>query len=134
MKKKIQKISKYAPSIFQGRIDFKEAARGAALAAEYPIERGAFRSLWIALLLCVALYMYFVGATILNVIARKEALQQTANLASAVSQLEREYFSAAAAIGPSEGGRLGLAPVADTAFVQRPGNAASAATIGGNEI
>ncbi|MBI4079870.1 hypothetical protein HY414_01400 [Candidatus Kaiserbacteria bacterium] len=86
-----------------------------------------------ATILLAFAYVYFVGATILNVIARKEALAQTVNLATAVSQLESEYFALAQALGPEDGSRLGLSPVSDTLYVYRPGNAAAAST-DSNEI
>lgn len=139
MRKRIQKISKYAPSIFQGRIDFARSSgrrtrgHGVSLSIEHPAERVVFRVLLFTLAMFAVLYVYFVGATILNVVARKEAITQTASLASAVSKLEREYFVATQDVGPEDGTRLGLAPVSQTDYVHRPGNAASAA-LPGNDI
>lgn len=132
MRTRIQKISKYAPSIFQGKIDFSSRNKGFSLTVEHPAERIVFRTLVSALFLLAILYVYFVGATILNVVARKEAVAQTAHLASAVSELERDYFAISKAIGPEDGARLGLAPVANTVYIHRPGNAALAGQASGN--
>jgi len=126
MRTRIQKISKYAPSIFQGKLDFSAKSRGFSLTVEHSAERVFLRFLIVAFGSLALLYIYFVGATILNVVATKEAGVQTATITSAVSKLEREYFAATQGIGPEDGARLGLAPVAHTVYVHRPGNAAMA--------
>lgn len=137
MRTRIQKISKYAPSIFQGKIDFSAGrhvrGRGFSLTIEHPAEPAAFRSLVAVLGVLAVLYVYFVGSTVLNVVARKEANMQATSLASAVAQLESDYFAATQEIGPEDGARLGLAPVAQTEYVHRPGNAV-VLTTPGNEI
>lgn len=84
------------------------------------------RMLMGALAVLASLYVYFVGASVLNVIARKEALTQTASLTNAVSQLEREYFAASQGVGAEDGARLGLIPLENTIYIHRPGNAALA--------
>jgi len=125
MRKRIQRISKYAPSIFQGRLELSTHVRGAAFAIEHPFERNAFRILLVLLALAAALYIYFVGASILNVIARKEAMRTTANLASSVAELEKQYFALAKGITPEEGQRLGLSAVSETSYVRTPGGVAA---------
>ncbi|MBI4093780.1 hypothetical protein HY417_02350 [Candidatus Kaiserbacteria bacterium] len=126
MRAKIQKISKYAPSIFQGKLDFR-AKRGAlSLTSEHPAERAFMCMLIAAIVTLGVLYVYFVGGTTLNVIARKEARAEIASLATIVSELERGYFALAQGIGPEDGERLGLSPVANTSYVHHPGNAAHA--------
>jgi len=132
MGQRLQKISRYRPSIFQGRLDFSPHA-AVSLTAEHPSEQVVFRALMAALVGLVLTYVYCVGSTVLNVIARKEALSQTAMLRSSVSTLEAGYYTASAAVTPTEGERLGLSAVSETAFVYRPGTAA-AATIGRNEL
>ena len=119
MKARIQKISRYAPSIFQGRLDFA-ARRAVSLTLEHPAERVVLRVLMLSLTLLAVLYVYFVGASIVNVIARKDALKQIATLASAVAMLEREYFVASGAISPESGLGLGLVPIENTAYVHTP--------------
>ena len=117
MRARIQKISKYAPSIFQGKLDFA-GRRAISLTLEHPTERIALRVLAFSLTVLVLLYAYFVSASIINVIARKDALKQIATLASAVASLEREYFAAAQAVDPESGTRLGLVPVGKTTYVR----------------
>lgn len=124
MRARIQKISRYAPSIFQGKIDFSSARRSFSLTVEHPFEPAILRILAGLILLLGFAYVYFVGATILNVVARKDAMSQSASLTSAVSNLEREYFALSHELGPDDGTRLGLAPVSDTVYVHRPGNTA----------
>ncbi len=118
-------ISKYAPSIFQGKIAFA-APRQFSLTIEHPAERIAFRVLAGALLLLGLTYLYFVSATVLNVVARRQASVQSTKLATDVSLLESQYFAASEDVKPENAGELGLVPVAHTAYVYRPGNAAAA--------
>ncbi|OGG80637.1 hypothetical protein A3A39_04065 [Candidatus Kaiserbacteria bacterium RIFCSPLOWO2_01_FULL_54_13] len=126
MRARIQKISKYAPSIFQGRLNFSSGRRGFTLTLEHPAERITFWLLLGALGVIAALYLYLVGISILNVIARKNALEESVGISSAVSQLERDYFAATQGIGPEDGTRIGLSPVANTVYIHRPGNTAVA--------
>lgn len=126
MRTKIQKISKYTPSIFQGKIDFSPAHAGFSFVAEHPAERAALRILFIILATLACFYVYFVGTTILNVIGSKEARAESLRLTSVVANLEREYFTASHGLGPADGARLGLSPVSKTTYVRRPGNAAVA--------
>ena len=133
MRAKIQKISKYAPSIFQGKLDLGGKRSVFSLTAEHPFERAFLRMLIVAIVAFSVLYVYFVGATTLNVIARKEARAETLKLATVVSELERDYFALSQGVGPEDGERLGLSPVADTSYVHLPGNAAQA-EVDSNEL
>ncbi len=117
----LHRMSKYRPSIFQGRLDLFHTTPSLSLTREHPAERTVFRTLIATLLVIACVYIYFVGASVLNVIARKEALLQTARLTGAVSVLEREYFLVAKSVTPEAGERLGLAPVSKTAYVRRLG-------------
>ena len=119
MRARIQKISKYAPSIFQGKLNLASNRRTISLTLEHPAERVLLRVLVLSLTALAVLYVYFVGASILNIIARKDALKQIATLASAVAYLEREYFVASGSVGPENGARLGLTPVGNTTYVHR---------------
>src|SRR3989344_6074225 len=105
MRARIQKISKYAPSIFQGKLDLAGRRRSVSLTVEHTVERLLLRALIGAVVVLACAYAYFVIATTLNVIARKEALAQSMNLATAVSKLEREYFAVSQGVGPEEGAR-----------------------------
>ncbi|RJR13667.1 hypothetical protein C4585_01695 [Candidatus Parcubacteria bacterium] len=130
---RIYKISKYKPSIFQGSLGFKPQRTRFSLAVEHPMERLLFRFLAAVLVGLIFAYVYFVSASVLNVVARKEALSNIASLGSSVALLERDYYAATAAITPSTGENLGLTPISNTRYVHRPG-AVGAATPSTNEI
>lgn len=133
MRTRIHKISKYAPSIFQGRLNFSSVQRDVSLALEHPAERIALRVFTILLLAVIAGYLYFVSASILNVIARKEALSRVAVIQGSIGGLEQSYFELSSGISPESGASLGLAPITHQSYVYRPGNV-GAATIAVNEI
>ncbi|RJQ35057.1 hypothetical protein C4556_00900 [Candidatus Parcubacteria bacterium] len=118
---RIHKISRYKPSIFQGSLRLSTERGGFSLTVEHPAERVLFKTLIAALALLTVGYVYFVSASVLNVIARKDAVRETASLESKVSLLERDYYAATAALTPSSGERLGLSPVSNTRYVHRPG-------------
>ena len=133
MRAHIHKISKYAPSIFQGRLDFSSARGGISLTLEHPAERLALRILVLALVFVMCAYFYFIAASILNVIARKEALTKVTMIQGSIGGREQQYFELTKGITPQDGPELGLTPVAKKAYVYRPGNV-GAATIARNEI
>lgn len=133
MRARIHKISRYAPSIFQGRLDFSSVQRDVSLSLEHPVERVALRILSIILLAAICGYLYFVSASILNVIARKEALTRISVIQGSIGGLEQHYFKLSSGISPEVGGALGLAPIGKQHYVYRPGNV-GAATIVRNEI
>lgn len=133
MTKKLLKISKYRPSIFQGKLDFSSAHRGVSLSLEHPAERLVLRVLSIALLALVCGYLYFVSASVLNVIARKEALARVVVIQGSIGGLEQEYFKLSQSVTAQTGEALGLSPVGQPKYVYRPGNV-GAATIARNEI
>ena len=133
MTKRLLKISKYRPSIFQGKIDFSSAQRGVSLSVEHPAERLALRIISLALITLICGYLYFVSASVLNVIARKEALAQVAVVQGTIGGLEQEYFALSQSVSPQIGRALGLSPVGEPKYVYRPGNV-GAATIARNEI
>jgi hypothetical protein len=131
------KISKHIPSVLQGSLDFSPG-RTISLSIEHPTESVLLR--WLVALVVVFLcaYVYFVSLSVLNVIARKEALASIAKLQSAISLMERDYFALSQRVVPSEGASLGLAPISAISYVYRPGNTAMAdtetGTIQANEI
>ncbi len=133
MRTRIHKISRYAPSIFQGKLDFSSVQRGVSLSLEHPGERVALRVLTVILAAAICGYLYFVSASILNVIARKEALARVSVIQGSIGGLEQHYFELSSGIGPESASSLGLAPVSNQTFVYRPGNV-GAATIARNEI
>ena len=92
-----------------------------ALSAEHPMEASLFRyvSLAVAILLCA--YLYFVSATVLIVIAQREASRSSAALQSDIGVLEQKYFSLSQEITEEIAGTLGLEPIAARSYVYRPG-------------
>lgn len=124
-------IRKHKPSIFQGKIAFA-AAPSISLSVEHPFEQHLFRVFGGTLALLACLYLYFVSASVLNVIARKEASAQSARLATEVSGLERQYYVASGEVKPEDGASMGLAPVSETAYVYRAGASASARVAASN--
>jgi hypothetical protein len=131
------KISKHIPSVLQGSLDFSPG-RSISLVIEHPAESVILR--WLAAIVVVFLcaYVYFVSLSVLNVIARKEALAGVAKLQGAISLMERDYFALSQKVVPSEGASLGLAPISNISYVYRSGNTAmadtAAGTIQANEI
>ena len=86
-----------------------------------PREESAIRFLGVALVLLVFAYIFFVSLSIVNVIARKEANDETKALRSIVGQLERNYFTLSHGVQAADGKGLGLTGVSDTEFIHRPG-------------
>lgn len=123
----------HKPSIFQATLQFPVARGVFALNSEHPLEHTAFRIFSATLLLLTFSYIYLVGSSAFNVIARKEAMAQSARVGASIGASEREYFTASQKVTPEEGLSLGLAPVAKTAYVYRPGPVGQAALVH-NEI
>lgn len=98
----------------------------AILSVEHLYERTAFRVLFAVLGILLCSYLYFVGSSVLNIIARKEATRASASLQGAISQLEKEYFVLTESVTPASAESIGLAPIGTTLYVYRPGNAAVA--------
>jgi hypothetical protein len=119
------KISKHIPSVFQGSFDFTKR-RAISLSVEHPLEQTALR--WLVALIVVFLctYLYFVSMSVLNVIARKEALSQISRIESSISTKEHDYFALSEEVVPSTGDSLGLSPLSNITYVYRPGNTALA--------
>lgn len=91
----------------------------AALSLEMPYEQAIFRYLCIAVALIVLAYLYLVSASVLNVIAQREAAQGSSRIESNIGVLEGKYFSLSEAVTPAEASKLGLAKVTETSFVYR---------------
>ena len=136
------KISKHIPSVFQGSFDFS-GGRSISLSIEHPVEATILRSLVALVVILLCAYLYFVSLSVLNVIARKEALAGISKFQSSISGMEQQYFALSETVKPSEGTYLGLSPLTNITYAYRPGNTAAAlthkpgqgqATIGGNAI
>ena len=111
----------HKPSIFQAQLKFPASRGTFALNSEHPLERAAFRALAAVLFILICGYLYFVVASVLNVIARKEAISRSTQLSSAIGAYERDYFAISEKVKPDAGAPLGLYPVSNTAYVHRPG-------------
>lgn len=127
MTKHLKKISKYTPSIFQGTLELS-VAQGFSLTREHPYERAVLKSLVLVLGILSFGYVYFVGVSVLNIVARKEADAQTVKLQSAIASMEQQYFALSHEVDESAAYAIGLAPIAETHFVYRPGNLTAAET------
>lgn len=90
------------------------------------------RGLVLLLALISSLYLYFVAASVLNIIAKKEAASNSASLQSAIGQLEGEYFSLSQSVTPEAALSLGLTPLSQTSYVFEAGNTAAANVSGGS--
>ena len=104
------------------------------LAVEHPLERRLLTFFFGLLIVVFFAYLYFVAASVMNIVARKEADARATNLQGSIGTLEQKYFELSQALTPESASTLGLAPVSQTAYVYRPGNAASAAVLHGNAI
>ncbi len=127
------KLSRHTPSIFQGTLEFSRA-RGISLSSQHPLETVIVKALFITLVILLAGYLYFVGSSVMNIIARKEADTETVQLQSSIATLEQKYFALGQSISPANEANLGLIPISNTQYVYRPGNAASAGTLASNAI
>ncbi len=130
---KLKKISKYAPSALQGRLDFSAARASLSITAEHPYEGHLIRALLLVLAALACGYLYFVGASVLHIVARKEASAETVRLQSAIAGMEQEYFALSEEVDESVASGMGLVAVETTHYVYKPGTSV-AATIPGNGI
>jgi hypothetical protein len=123
MYKRIQKISKYTPSIFQGRLDMSTIASTphTAFAMEYPKERYILQTLILMLVACFALYLYFVSSSVVHVMERKDALARANTIESTISTLENTYFTLSQGLTAQEGSHIGLVPITNIVYVHREG-------------
>lgn len=96
------------------------------LTVEHPAERRMLAALGVVLAMFTAGYLYCVSASVMNVIARKEATAKAASLESSIGSLEQEYFELAQSVTPASGESLGLAPVEQTAYIRRQHTVATA--------
>ena len=121
-------ISKLKPSVLQGAFDFEAVSsrRSSALAVEYRAERYAFLCLVGILGTLVCAYFYFVVSSVLNVVAERTADTQSAEIQTTIGSMEQQYFALTQSLTPGAATDMGLAPVQNTQYVYRPGNAADA--------
>ena len=101
------------------------------LSMEYAIERMLLPGLFSAAALLILMYLYFVSASVMHVIARQEAISVSSSLQSSISVLEKNYFTLSQSVTPAKGSSLGLAPISTTNYVYRPGTVGVAETSDG---
>ncbi len=131
--KKLLKISKYKPSVLQGKFEFNAGSSRVSLSLEHPRERFLLHLLSISLGALVCLYLYFIPASVLNVMARREALAHVSDIQGKIGEAQQQYFALSQGMTPQEGVDLGLVPTTDTQYVYRPGSV-GAVTIARNAI
>lgn len=133
----IEKISKHRPSIFQGHLNLAAAQKPrVALAVEYPAERVILRALAAVLIVLAFGYLYFVSASIINIMARKEAMARSGAIVASIGSLEGQYFALTQSITAQSAVAIGLSPISvhNTSYVERPGNVGMAGTVSENRI
>ncbi len=86
-----------------------------------------FRTLFIALLLLVVGYLFFVGHITFSVIARKSAENQIRTTTSTLSQLELEYIALDSSIDINVAHNEGYKDAPSVVFASLPG---SSSTVG----
>ena len=120
-------ISTLKPSIFQGRLDFDAVSKRQTqvLAIEHPAERIAFTAMIVLIAILFCAYFYFVVGSVFNVIGEKQADTRSSGLQSSIAVLEQQYFALSQSLTPQAAAAMGLAPIRDTQYVYRPGNAAA---------
>ncbi|MBP9669681.1 MAG: hypothetical protein KBE09_05335 [Candidatus Pacebacteria bacterium] len=91
----------------------------ALLAEEYLWESHLRRLLVLCTAVAFMMYVYCVAASILNVIARKEADAHAVSFAAAISSRESEYFSLTQSVKEESLDAHGLFAVTDKHFVTR---------------
>lgn len=101
-------------------------ARSVSFTIEHPAEQLILRSVLAVLAFFVCAYLFFISSSVLNVIARQEALGKTARLQTGISAMEQDYFALAQTLTPQVGATLGLVPVQDPSYVKRLGDTALA--------
>ncbi len=110
-------------------------ARAKAL-PQFSVRVAAFRGeshllsfLYFVLACSIAGYIYFVGLSIMNVIANREASIESERLQSEVAALEQAYFELAKEVTPAAASEHGLTAPLATSFVKRDVNYATNVTV-----
>ena len=101
----------------------------ASLSEEVPYEYALLRYMLFIACALVVVYLYLVSASVLNVIAQKEAGGRSAKLESHLGVLEGEYFSLNERVTQSHAAELGLKPLNGSSFVYRHTSMGAAATV-----
>ena len=95
------------------------ALRYPTLAIEHPIERVVSRTLLFALCLLTVAYVYLIGASTFNIIARKQAELSATKVSGTLSQLNAAYYALSDQVTLAKAAELGLSPIAQKEYVTR---------------
>lgn len=101
-------------------------------AYQFNIGRSAIGALCAALILLACLYVYFLSASILNVVMREEIEQDIVALSSTIGELEFEYLSLKQTIDLSRAHAMGLEQLPQKRFVTRHSYAERSLTLNQN--
>ena len=88
---------------------------------EHPKERLLLQGLVFAFAILLCGYLYFVSASVLNVMARQEASQRALSLQGEIGGLEQRYFTLSRTMTPETAHSLGLSALSATDYVYQPG-------------
>ena len=110
--------------MLQGTLQLHVARPRTGLARELSYERHALSGLSIVLVALVAVYLYFVAASILNVMARSDAEHDMRAIEGSMGALEQQYLALSRSVDQSSAASIGLLPIQSTAYVYRPVDAA----------
>lgn len=103
-------------SLDQEQIPFTK--RDGFWAAAHPLERRAVPVLIGCILLCSAVYMYFVMTSVMDVAAREEISIESTKLSAEVASLEAQYLSRTNSITEAYAKNRGFVSLSDRTFVQ----------------
>lgn len=88
-------------------------------AAAHPLERKAVPVLAVCVLLCSAVYMYFVMTSVMDVAARETLSMQATKLSAEVASLEAQYLSRTNSITEAYARAHGFVSLSDRSFIQQ---------------
>lgn len=88
---------------------------------EHPFEQTALKALVAVLGLSICAYLYFVCASVLNVMAQREANRTAQASETSIGTLEQQYFALSHEVTEENAEIIGLVPIAKTDYVYRPG-------------
>ncbi len=85
----------------------------------YGIERRMAAVLMVAILLCSALYVYFVASAVTKTVALKETQSHMTTLRSHISEFETQYLTRTETLTQQHAVAVGLAAVPSKSFAKR---------------
>ena len=89
------------------------------LSREYALEHTMLKVLGAVIVTLILCYVYLIAVSVLNVMARREALQKSDTMQSMMGEMEQQYFALSTSLDPARAQMLGLSPLKDTVYVYR---------------